>query len=210
MKFVLAIGLFIFAYSNSLANNEYALYKNQGSRCTSTEQGIVLQAFNNYNQWKNARDTGRKSPKGLFKTIGQQFSYIYNNGCNDGLIIYRYGNLLRHNKMCNKAIPLIKESLDDLKNNYPSYLSTAYYVLGFCTANLERYADSIKFYEKSIQFDPNNVDSNINLAYRYYWGGQKNNAQKRCHYVLNTLSTKTSQNGKNKCIKLIEMIKTDK
>ena len=192
------------------ANDEYSLYQNQGSRCGEKNDYIVKEAFQNYDQWKTARDNGYKAPPNTFRTAGQQFEYLYKNDCDDGLILYRYGNMMRHNNKCNKSISILVESIKDLKTNYPSYISSAYYVLGMCSTSMEKYDDSIGYYKKAIQYNSDDVDSHINLAHRLYYKGSIDESLKQCNYVLHNLSESTSQHGKKICKNIIDMIESSK
>ncbi|MBU8910650.1 MAG: hypothetical protein KOO65_05220 [Desulfobacterales bacterium] len=196
--------------SISWANDEYSLYQNQGSRCGEKNDYIVKEAFQNYNKWKTARDNGYQAPKNTFRTAGQQFEYLYKNGCDDGLILYRYGNMMRHNNKCNESILILLESIKDLKINYPSYVSWAYYSLGMCSTTIKKYDDSIKYYKQSIQYNPDDVDSRINLAHRLYWKGALDESLKQCNYVLHHLSGITSSYGKKKCKEIIDMIESSR
>ena len=190
------------------ANDEYFLYQAQGSRCGKKNDYIVKEAFQNYNQWKTARDSGYKAPKNTFRTAGQQFEYLYKNGCDDGLVLYRYGNMMRHNNQCKEAISMLLKSIDDLKTHYSSYVSWAYYSLGMCSTTMKRYDDSIEYYKQSIQHDPNDVDSRINLAHRLYWKGTFDESLKQCNYVLEHLSGITSSYGKKQCKEIIDRIES--
>lgn len=202
--------IFLTWQSIAWANSEYSLYQSQGSRCGEKNDYIVKEALRNYEQWKTARENGYKAPPKTFRTAGQQFEYLYKNGCDDGLVLYRYGNMMRHNKKCNISISILLESIKDLKINYPSYMSSAYYVLGMCSTTMEKYDDSIEYYRKAIQYNPDEVDSHINLAHRLYYKGSINEALEKCNYVLHNLSELTSQYGKNRCKGIIDKIKLSK
>ena len=115
---------------------------------------------------------------------------------------------MRHNKKCNKSISVLLESIKDLKANYPSYVSWAYYSLGMCSTAMKRYDDSIEYYKQAIQHDPKDIDSRINLAHRLYRKGALDEALKQCNYVLDHLSGITSSYGKKKCKEIIDMIKS--
>jgi len=142
MRLCMMLILFLIWQSIGWANDEYSLYQDQGSRCGEKNNYIVKEAFQNYNQWKTARDNGYKAPPNTFRTAGQQFEYLYKNGCDDGLVLYRYRNMMRHNNKCNESISVLLESIKDLKTNYPSYVSWAYYSLGMCSTIMKRYDDN--------------------------------------------------------------------
>ena len=166
-------------------------------------------AFKKYHAWKQARDHGRKAPKGAFRDAGQAFEYLVRSGCTDGLVLYRYGNLLRHDRRCDEAIRIIRQSLFDLSENYPSYLATAYHVLGYCSTKSEHYDDAIKYYRLAIQHDPDDVDSRINLATRLYWNKQYDPASEAANYVLQARTPKVSRWGLGQCHNLLGWIAFD-
>lgn len=210
MRLSIMVIIFLTWQSTAWANDEYSLYQNQGSRCGEKNDYIVKEALQNYDQWKTARENGYKAPPKTFRTAGQQFEYLYKNDCDDGLVLYRYGNMMRHNKKCIKSISILLESIKDLKTNYPSYISTAYYALGMCSTTMEKYDDSIKYYRKAIQYNPDDVNSHINLAHRLYYKGSVEESLEQCNYVLHNLSELTSQYGKNICKGIIDKIKSSK
>ena len=118
------------------------------------------------------------------------------------------GNMMRHNNKCDKSVSVLLESIKDLKANYPSFVSWAYYSLGMCSTTMKRYDDSIEYYKQAIQHDPKDVDSRINLAHRLYKKGASDESLKQCDYVLKHLSGITSSYEKKKCKEIIDMIKS--
>jgi len=190
------------------ANNEYALYQEQGSRCGETNDYIVKEALENYDQWKKARDNGYQAPPNTFRTAGQQFEYLQKNGCRDGLILYRFGNILRHNHKYDRAISILLTSIDDLKVNYPSYVSWAYYSLGMCSTSIKQFDNAIKYYRQAINHDPNDIDSHINLAHRLYYKEDFTEALEQCNYILKNFSGSISSYGKNICKDIIRKIES--
>lgn len=193
------------------ARGEYDLYLKAGARCKGphAEQAARV-AFEKYAQWKEAYDQRLKSPPGgAFQDAAQAFEYLVKNGCNDGLILYRFGNILRHNNKCEEAIKYIKMGIDDLQEHYPNYMNPAYFALAYCSTNLGKYDDSIRYYNEAIKHDPNDVNSRINLCRRYYWDGQKEKAYDAATYVLEKMKDQTSPFGKGICLNTLGWLALD-
>jgi tetratricopeptide (TPR) repeat protein len=203
------IALLLFC-SGDHARGEYDLYLKAGARCKGAHAKRAARvAFEKYANWKEAYDEGLDPPPRAFQDAGQAFQYLVKNGCKDGLILYRYGNLLRHNKKCKKAIEYITMGIDDLRENYPGYMNPAYYAMAYCSTNLGNYDDSIRYYNEAIKHDPNDVNSRINLCRRYYWAGQKEKAYEAATYVLEKMKDQTSSFGKGICFNTLGWLALD-
>ncbi|GEM_PF-2417993 len=210
MRQILATVLVVCTWTFCHGAGEFELYTSAGARCSAEHgQQAAKVAFEKYQVWKRARDQGRKAPPGAFRDAGQAFDYLVRSGCKDGLVLYRYGNLLRHKRQYDKAIKVIEQSLPDLSENYSSHLSSAYYVLGYCSTKTEHYDDAIKYYRLSIQHDPEEVDSRINLATRLYWKGRHDQAAEAANYVLQSKTLKVSRWGLGQCHNLLGWIALD-
>ena len=202
--------LVILTCSTGQANDEYDLYLKAGARCKGTHAVQAAKvAFEKYAQWKEARDKGGDPPPGAFQDAGQAFGYLVKNGCKDGLILYRYGNMLRHHHECEKAIANIKRSIEDVEKHYPTYMNFVYFAMAYCSTNLRRYEDAIRYYKQAIEYDPRDVNSRINLCRRYYWNGQRREAYEAAKYVLEKLGDQTSPYGKGICFNKLGWVALD-
>lgn len=152
--------------TTSWAADEYELYREAGSRCGPELERAARTGFTRWAQWKG-RD------KSAYQDARQAFDRLYESGCEDGLVEYRYGNLLRWSGRCDLAIPVIERALPDLEANYPADRNAlAHYVLGLCSTEEGDFDAAIRHYRRAIELDPDDVNSMLNLANRYIEAGK--------------------------------------
>ena len=158
--------LALVACPTSWATDEYELYREAGSRCGAELEQTARTGFTRWAQWKG-RD------KSAYQDARRAFDRLYKSGCEDGLVEYRYGNLLRWNGRCDLAILVIERALPDLEANYPADRNAlAHYVLGLCSTEEGELDAAIAHYRRAIELDPDDVDSMLNLANRYIEAGK--------------------------------------
>ena len=162
------LALALLACSNTWATDEYELYRKAGSRCGPELEQAVRTGFTRWAQW-----TRKRSDKSAYRDAGMTFEYLYKSGCEDGLVLYRYGNLLRLKGRCDLAIPVIEQALPDLDAHYPTDRNAlAHYVLGVCSSEEGDFDAAITHYRRAIELDPDDVNSLLNLANRYIEAGK--------------------------------------
>lgn len=155
-------------------DQERAMYERSPTRCVEkTKQSAAEHGLRRYHDWKQAVDSGITPPEGAFGEAGQAFEYLYKQvGCRDALMVYRYGNLLRHNKDYDTAIELMQSSLDGVREHYPSLEATVEGALGrACVAAGLRH-DAIEHYRRVLMLDPDDAGVHLNLANQLYHDGQ--------------------------------------
>ena len=168
---VLLAATVLAACSSKDGTDEYALYRQAGARCGPALDEPVRVGFERWAAWSNSKE------KGAFRDAGMTFEHLYKSGCRDGLVVYRYGNLMRLKDRCEQAIAMIGSSLPDLEAQYGDReLNYAHAGIAQCSTSLGRHDDAIRHYRMALEHDANDVNSMLNLATRYYWKKDCGNA----------------------------------
>ena len=157
----------------TVASQEFLIYLRSPSMCKGEEAERAAQiAIGRWHEWKFATDRSQEPPAKAFADAGQAFAHLYNElRCRDGLMMYRYGNLLRLNESFESAIRIMEASIPGIREHYPGGEKTVESSLGQACVSAGRHDDAIAHYRRVLQLDPQDAGNRFNLANQLFHKG---------------------------------------
>lgn len=164
----LVVFLFLFVINTATAEparDEINAYLKSSSKCKVKHGTQALKVgINSYHDWSRARALKLPKPKNAWRDSYQAFKFLYKSGCKDGLVIYRYANMLRLTKKHKKALKIMETAIEDTKINYPQYLTRLYIWTADSAESDGNYPIAIKYYRLVLKADSNNPSMQLNFA----------------------------------------------
>ena len=190
------------------ASREFISYLRSPTVCKGGEQEQAAQvAIGRWHEWKYATDYGQEPPGKAFGDAGQAFAYLYNElQCRDGLMMYRYGNMLRHNESYESAISVMEASLPGIREHYPGVEKTVESSLGQACVAAGRHDDAIEHYRRVLQLDPQDAGNRLNLANQLFHQGDTAGAREQAEKAL---ELPLSEYGQTVAVDLIKKTMTE-
>lgn len=187
----------------TLASTEYLAYLRSPSRCKGGEADHAAQAgIGRWHEWKYAIDHGQEPPAKAFADAGLAFAHLYNElRCRDGLMVYRYGNLLRLNESYESGIRILESSLERIRANYPGLEKTVESTLGQACVAAGRHDDAIKHYRRVLELDLHDGGARLDLANQLFHQGDKAGAREQAEKAL---EEPLSEHGQQIAVELIK------
>lgn len=171
MKKLIVFTAIVFLSGFALAT-EFTLYKKMG--LTNPKWDLdVEKGFNRYETFR----------------YDEAMTYLekaVNNGCDDGLVLYRLAACYANDEQYKKSIEYFKRAIKSLRSRYTKhrYYSDAYYNLGSAYMRLNDLESASSQYEEAIRINPKNFNALKGLGFVCY---EKGNLSKSAKYFRDAL-----------------------
>lgn len=150
---------------------EWTAYLKSPTKCKGAYADDAMKvALSSFNEWRQAYNSHKTPPANAFRDAGQSLKYLYSDlQCRDGLVAYRYGNILRLNNKPADGIRVMKSALQDIQKYYPGHLRFTLSSLGQASVTLGLAEDAITYYKAVLQVAPSDSNSRLNLANQLFY-----------------------------------------